>query len=554
MLKNGRPTQQTQQPPQSRSTPRERWTRWLGQTREVRLQRIRRVGRRLHLNPAAWISGLVAVGVVLFICYLHVSRTVAVDSDGASNALQAWAMLHGNPLLRGWHLSDVSFYTTELPEYMLIEVLRGLTPEVVHIGAALTYTLLVLLTALLAKGSARGRAGLLRALLAAGIMLAPQQSGASVLLLSPDHVGSTVPVLALWLILDRAPRRWYVPVAAWMLLAWALIADSIVLITGVVPLAAVAVARGYQMVVQRRQPARSALFELSLLIAAIAATETAYHVLALIAGRGGFIVWPISHQIAPFGQLPSNFMLTIQGILLLFGANFLGQPVGLAAALAALHLIGIVLAGWAVCVAVRRFAGQDIAVQLMAVGLLFSLAAYVFGTVPFNLNSTREFTAVLPLGAALAGRLLAGRLAKARLGPALSAVLVCYLVSLGLLVAQPPVPAQDQALAGWLSTHRLDYGLAGYWDANIVTVDTGGMVAVRDIKDVNGQLQPDTWEVQRGWYRPTSHVANFVVIGSPPPSGLLRTLRANFGRPVKIYNVDDHIVLVWRKNLLASLR
>jgi hypothetical protein len=58
--------------------------------------------------------------VVLFVCYLRLSRTQPVVSDGASNALQAWDMLHGNWLLRGWTVSDVSFYTTELPEYVAV--------------------------------------------------------------------------------------------------------------------------------------------------------------------------------------------------------------------------------------------------------------------------------------------------------------------------------------------------------------------------------------------------------------------------------------------------
>jgi hypothetical protein len=31
-------------------------------------------------------------------------------------------MLPGNPLLRGWVLSDVSFSTTELPQYMVVEL------------------------------------------------------------------------------------------------------------------------------------------------------------------------------------------------------------------------------------------------------------------------------------------------------------------------------------------------------------------------------------------------------------------------------------------------
>ena len=72
----------------------------------------------------------------------------------------------------------------------------GLRPEVVHICSALTYTLLVLLAAFVARGRARGAEGVIRALLAAGIMLAPQPTGPTqVLLGSPDHVGTAVPLL-----------------------------------------------------------------------------------------------------------------------------------------------------------------------------------------------------------------------------------------------------------------------------------------------------------------------------------------------------------------------
>src|SRR6185436_2375363 len=47
-------------------------------------------------------------------------------------------------------------------------------PGVVNLAAAMTYTLLVLLAGLLAKGDAGGREGRARFLLAAGIVLAPQ--------------------------------------------------------------------------------------------------------------------------------------------------------------------------------------------------------------------------------------------------------------------------------------------------------------------------------------------------------------------------------------------
>ena len=50
-------------------------------------------------------------------------------SDGAANAMQAWEMMHGDPLLHGWYVTDVSFYTTELPQYMLVEAVAGLRPR-----------------------------------------------------------------------------------------------------------------------------------------------------------------------------------------------------------------------------------------------------------------------------------------------------------------------------------------------------------------------------------------------------------------------------------------
>jgi len=170
---------------------------------------------RDRARPARWVwpAAYALSAAALFFCYLRISGTQPVTSDGASQALQAWDMLHGNWLLKGWTVTDVSFYTTELPEYVLVEIVRGFGASDVHIAAALTYTLLVVLVGLLAKGSKTGAEGLTRVLIASGIMIAPQVGhGAFILLLAPDHTGTGVPVLVTWLLLDRAPRRWWVPV------------------------------------------------------------------------------------------------------------------------------------------------------------------------------------------------------------------------------------------------------------------------------------------------------------------------------------------------------
>ena len=92
----------------------------------------------------------------------------------------------------------------------------------------MTYTLLLLCVGLLAKGRTTGRDGIVRALVAAGIMLAPQLgNGIHLLLSQPDHLGTQVPLLVIFIIIDRAPRRWYVPAAVAVLLTWVVVSDQV---------------------------------------------------------------------------------------------------------------------------------------------------------------------------------------------------------------------------------------------------------------------------------------------------------------------------------------
>ncbi len=530
-----------------------------GQGRPARrLRRPAPAWRPVLASRAAWPAAWLAAGALLFSCYLQISRTVPADSDGAANALQAWDMLHGNLLLRGWRLSDVSFYTTELPQYMLIELARGLHPDVVHVAGATTFTLLVLLAALLARGRQRGREATARMVLAAGIMLAPQLgSGVYVLMLDPDHAGTAVLVLLVWLLLDRAPRRWYVPVAAAALLAWALIADSLVMITGVLPLLTACGVRCYQGIVARRQPPGAWWFELSLAAGALIAAVAAKAALALIASAGGFRVWPVGSELASYAELPRHLLLAGQGLLLLFGADFFGHNLGLVAVLAMLHWIGLGLAAWAACIAVRRFARGGLVEQVLVAAVAINLAAYVSGSRAADIHSTREIAAVLPFGAVLAARLLARRLDAAGLTPALLLALTGYLACLSREMAQPAQPAQGQQLAGWLAAHHLDYGLAGYWQAASTTVASGGTIRVVPVDSGHETVTRGGWETAASWYDPRQHTATFVVL-PPGAPGIAYPwsfdVRAAFGQPARIYAAGPYTVLVWNRNLLAGLR
>ena len=526
-----------------------------------------RPARRVRsLRTVSW---CVFIALVLFVCYIRLSWTVPVNSDGAANVLQAQSILRGDLRLHGWWLSDASFYTTELPQYVMLVALLGAVPAVVHVAAAMTYTLAVVLAAVLAKGRATGREGVLRMVIAAGIMLAPQPGGglnvgggAFVLDLSLGHIGTSIPLLITWLVIDRAGRRRWVPPVVGILLAWVLTADSLVVYVGVIPLVVVCGIRAYQDVVVNRRPIAAAWFEIALAASALAALPVSAAVLAYIRSIGGFIVYPDHPVLATGAILPSNVAVTFEGVLTLFGANFLGLSMGFDLDLALLHLAGVVLACWAVWLGLRKLArrrGPDgLAEEIMAVAVVANLVAFVFSTLAIDPSYAREIAVELPFSAALAGRLLAKRLASSRLLPALAAVLACYIAGLGFGVAQPPVPTMNQQLASWLEQHHLRYGLGEYWQANSITLASGQRVLVRPVDMApGGKVGAYPWESEASWYDAAYYHANFVVLypdGVPYKSyPTYRQALHTFGRPDQTWHLGDYLVLVYHKNLLNGL-
>ena len=508
----------------------------------------------------------VLAAAVLFFCYWRQSQSAPLSSDGSGNVLQAWDMLHGNLLLTHWWVSDVSFYTTELPQYMLIAALTGLGPWVVHLAAAMTYTLLVLLAAALARGRARGPEGLARALLAAGLMLSPQLSATSILLLSPDHIGTAVPLLAIWLLIDRSPPRWYVPVLTGLAFAWVMAGDSIVLLTGIVPLVLVCALRACPGLVRRGERPASRRYELALAGAAAAAGVAGTFAPRAIAALGGYQQSPVGAD-TDLGQLQHGAWVTFQAFLELFGANVFGtsywgtRPV-LEIVLVALHLAGAIVVAWALGVGLARiFRFGDLLVPTFAVAIVLNLGAYMISTHAQDLLGAREMAAVLPLGAVLAGRVLGDRIpawtraAKGWLVPVLAVLTAGYLAALGLGAAQAAVPPVSESLATWLAAHGLRDGLASYWQANSTTVDSRGRIQVSAVaQDPQDRLVPYQWETDDANYDPARHYANFVVAGGPTSlPGLQLSAELTFGRPARVYQADGYTIMVWNTNLLAEL-
>jgi hypothetical protein len=530
--------------------------------------------RRLW-TASAWAGG----ALVLFVLFLRISLSTPMDSDGANNALQAWDMLHGNPLLHGWIIGDASLYTFELPLYAIIEIFSGLTGAIFHVAGALTYLIVAAGAVALAGTGSRGAVKAARCGVAVAVLAAPvlTQQGASILLEAPDHIGTSAFLLFSFLVIDRAAGRRFAPPLLAVILCAGQVGDGLVLYVAV---PAVLLVSLYRVLAARKIRTADTAFAL----AAAASVPLTSLVREVMLHLGGFSMVPPKTAITPVGQWPGHLIVTWRAIRTIYGAfgatvipyssplSGLAAVFGLACLLAAAGGFAKVVWTW------RTASRVD---QMLCVAIVVNLAAYTVSTLP-STYSSREIAAVLPCGAVLAARAcVPGRIADAQHArlAALAAGLAALLPLTAAAATLPAVTAPAVPLAAWLQAHGLRYGIAGYWDASAVTLQSGNKVQVRAVVSTSGavvrangyvaqagvqpaqlwgpgRIRPFYWETKADWYDGSAHDATFVIAnGQYPDSAPLTSaeVRYAFGPPAAVYHVAGRAIMVYRTNLLDRL-
>jgi len=527
------------------------------------------IARRWARSHAIALTGLPLAAIVLFELYLHQARTAPLNGDGAGNALQAWDMLHGNLLLSHWTVSDVSFYFTELPEYMLVEAVHGLNGDVTHVAAALTYTLAVLLACWLARGRARGKEALARVLIVLVIMLSAPGLGVGTVieLDSPDHFGTAVPVLVFFLALERLPQRGFTPALLFLVLLWAEASDTTAVFLAGAALTVVTAARLWRGEGDRR-------YQAWLLAAAVLSIGIAQEAPRVINRLGGFAMHSPDMTFNTAAQMPDAIWKSAGSFLELFGADFFGLPLATPAAgggqtvrvstvIVLLHLIGAGLAVVALVRTLRRWRGAaaegdadgDRIAKLITVGVLFNVAALVLSSQ--YQGGPREIAGVLPLAAVVAARVLGPGLTQRKhiavLGAA-AAMFAAVLVYHAGAASQPPYAHKVET---WLQQNGYKYGIGGYWTSHSITVASGGAVQVNPVNTGPKGISVYDWESKSTWYDPQAHYADFLVVDVANPLAIKYASPdqavKQFGPPVRTVGIGGWEIMIWNKNLLTEL-
>jgi hypothetical protein len=346
-----------------------------------------------------------------------------------------------------------------------------------------------------------------------------------------------------------------------VVLGWAVVGDSLVLLIGVAPLVIVCGARAFGQLWIRRQPLAEAWYDLALAGAGVAAFVGGTVLGKLIKAAGGYVMSPSSTKsTVPYNDLPGNLSSIVNNFLGLFSADFFGVGLNDWLAVTAVHVLLACLVLGALYLALRGFSrdflGGDLIAQLLAVAIVINILAYLF-LYPGSGATVREIAPIFGLGGALAGRVLGEPLLRRRLEPLLVlggvAALVMVIPPLVVAKAEPPAAA---GLARFLAAHDLTSGLAGYWNADSTTLDSQGRVVIAPVKylPVLG-LGPLLWETQPRLFNSADNDPDFLVATAPdgPSSVTPAEAIATFGQPYRRYTYQGNTILVWRKNLLGQL-
>ena len=518
--------------------------------------RDQRPAERRLWAAAAWIGGSLALFAVL----LRISLSWPMNSDGANNALQAWDMLHGHLLLPGWIIGDASIYTFELPLYAIIEFFFGLTGMIFHIGAALTYLIVMAFSVALACTNSRGPSVAARCGVVVGVLAAPvvTQQGVSILLAAPDHIGTSVFLLASFLLIERAPARRFTPPLLAVILCAGQIGDGLVLYVAV---PGVLLVSAYRILAARK--IRTG--DTAIAVAAAASVPLASLTRAVMLHFGGYAEVPAKTAISPIGQWPEHVVVAWRAIRTLygaFGATVVDAHAPLSGVADLFGLACLLAAAFGFAKVVWTWRSASRSEQLLCVAIVVNLAAYVASTLPTTFSS-REIAAVLPCGAVLAARAcVPSRMVSARRARAgLAAAALVALLPLAAAAPLPRVTPPAVPLAAWLKARGLTYGIGGYWDASAVTLQSGNQIQVRAVvkssDPITGfYITAYDWETKPDWYDASRHDATFVIAnGYYPASTILKAtdVERYFGPPAATYRVAGCEILIYRTNLLERL-
>lgn len=538
-------------------------SRGAGSSRDPTDQRPAKATRSAFVTRNAIVVAVaivVAAGVAVLLSFVG-HQNISQSSDSTGPLLQAKAVLGGNITLSHWTLSLDSFWTVEVPFYVLGIALVGVNPVLLAVVPAVVAAL-VFLVGLWLTTDRRGVAPGVAAGVTLFVLVAlPSPYMAGFLLLSGNHVATALFCLVGFACFRRGrfDRWWVVGV---VVLALVIQGDLQALFYGVIPVAAAGVFAGVRL--RRWQATLPG-------VSAAAATAAAAVVLRLALVAIGVYSVGAANQLATRHEMIANLRYALEWGGKLLGLTSTQAPDWLQGihVLAAL-LVVVALAGALVGLVRGLWRGSRDGSggqegwrtdDLLLVGVFCDLVVFVALTRENLGGYGRYLMPGIVFSAVLAARLI-DRLARSGAlrrslhwwGPK-AAVLAgaCVVVAAfaggfaANVQGRPPV-AQNTAVLQFLKEHHLHRGIGDYWDASILTVDSHHQIVIRPVAaayDPDGRVERYERMSSDGWYRGVAFQFFVFNAANPWAGDDAASAEKTFGQPQKIYKVGIYDIMTW---------
>lgn len=482
------------------------------------------------------------------------------NSDMSWMSLVGADMASGNWRLSGWTLTAYTGWTSESLIYGVAVRVAGLSEGLMYVVPAGIYASGLLISTWLA-GFRLQRGRRLARVLAFVAVAIPAPFWLFMTMQPGTHMATALGSIGAIALFAAAisGRPWAWPAAA-IVVALTVAGDGLALVTAALPVGAAGVAVALRA---RFRPAAAVT------AAAAVATGAGLMVTSPRLGIARFNTIPLPvHLVAGRHALGANARLTVDTVGTLLGVS--GQnPLGESLAMAAAAGLSLLMVLAVLAVVIRWIRGHPDPADLwldvaLASALVSGVAAYLLTDLARDEFTGRYLVAGTVCGLLLTARQVARLPALRAYGAAVfGALLALHAVGLVPLLtsAHPGSPVTlttHHDVEQWLGDHGLAYGYGPYWDANVVTVETGGRVKVRPVVGAGGLIVAHHYESRDSWYAAGSG-ARFVVFRRLSPAWTSnesvdeQAASATFGPPTQVVDVGDYRVLVWDYDISGRL-
>jgi hypothetical protein len=487
---------------------------------------------------------IILFAIIMFLyCLGHAIQTPA-NSDYSSIILEANSIYEGNIFLSGWNLSTVSYYTTDIPFYVLGIMIFGFTHRLLYIIPSLIYILTVASVLwIVYDGKMRG------SLVALCFIGVPMGVFGGLSLAGPIHIVAIFYCLICVKFLQLAERKKIFYLYFGLLFCWTLIGDTISLWILGIPILLLGI---YRIYVNQKQWKR----EIIPLVIVCVSSVVSNVVLNLINFFGGFKVpgttIPMFVELKDIGQ---NVYSTTIGLLNMFYANFFGNPIISMQTIMLLFHFGVMVMIFCILGQLLQKMIKkeeiDYTNQLITTSIFVTIFAYLFSNMNTGTDSGRYLLPVVWFGAVLIGKWFNVIEWNGTKKWIYTACFGLYALSmLSPFSFHRNLTSTDQ-LQVYLQSQGLTNGYGSYWYSASTTVHSEQKVKVRQVESNNLKIFPYAWLSDKRWY---NEPTNFIIFDSTNWWSVNKTTAVNtFGEPMKELKFQDVYILVWDKDISKLL-